>query len=82
MSKVSLSPKRKPQFNLGDLVTDSVVTALITDTYSGDIEVTSETEFAGVVLHSHTPDYVTGEIIVGDKMRFSCYNGTVTINSD
>jgi hypothetical protein len=82
MSKVSLNPKRKPQFNLGDIVTDSVTTLLVTDTYAGDIEVDSEKEFAGVILHSYTPEYSSGELHVGEKARFSCYNGTIIINSD
>lgn len=81
MSKVSISPRDKPKFNIGDIVTNNSAVFMVTDYFEGAVDV-DKSEFVGVVLYTKCQDYQIGDIEVLEKSSFSAFHGTITINSD
>ena len=81
MSKVSISPRDKPKFNIGDIVTNNSAVFMVTDYFEGAIDV-DKSEFVGVVLYTKCQDYQIGDIEVLEKSLFSAFHGTITINPD
>lgn len=80
MTKVSINHCNKPQFNIGDIVTNNSAVFMVTDHCEGQIEV-DESEFMGVILYTNYPEYQIGEVSVLEKRSFSAFHGTITINS-
>lgn len=80
MTKVSISSHNKPEFNIGDIVTNNSAVFMVTDHCEGNIDV-DESEFMGVVLYTNCPDYQIGEGGILEKSSFSAFHGTITINS-